>query len=252
MSFDRDLWSGAYTRDRFPRFRCPNCKAGRMQFDKNALVVSQPQYSKVTAEHPDWEPDWNIERFSGKLVCDETACGETVVVAGDTTVAEDFDEDFNAWGFIELLRPQYFFPAPPVIDIPKEVPRKVTDEIDKASQLFWADFSSCANRLRVSVELLLDNFKIPETGIDKYGKPRRLDLNGRIELFEKTDPDHAQTLTALRMIGNLGSHGSNVAREPLLDAFEIYEYALAELCGQRKARIGMLQKKLIDSKGMYK
>ena len=251
MSFDRDLWSGAYARARFPRFHCSHCKTGRLHFDKDTIVVSEPQYSKGAREHPDWEPDWNIERFSAKLVCDDTACGEVVVVSGDTIAAEYFDEDFNVWGYMELLRPQFFFPAPPVIGIPNEVPSKITDEIGKASQLFWVDLNSCANRLRVSVELLLTDFKIPEMGLDKNGKPKPLDLNARIALFEKVDPEHAQTLTALRVIGNLGSHGSDVAREPLIDAFEIYEDALTELYGQRKARIAKLRKKLIDTRGRY-
>ncbi len=251
MSFDRSLWAGMYTRDGFPRFRCPRCQLGRLLFDKNNLVVSQPQYSKANEKHPEWEPEWDTHRFSAKLICDDKDCGEIVIVSGETIVEEDFDEDSNGIRLLCLIRPRYFFPAPPLINIPKEVPKEVTNEIDRASHLFWADFSSSANRLRVSVELLLDFFKIPRMGIDKHGKPNQLDLNARIALFEKTDADHAQTLTALRMIGNLGSHGSDVAREALLDAFEIYEYALAELCGQRKMRIATIRKKLIDSKGKY-
>lgn len=249
--FNRDLWVGAYSREAMPKFECPSCGNGRLTLDKESLSVKQPTYSLNNSKHPDWEPDWDIERFGLKLICDASDCGEVSHVLGDTTVAEYYDEDFNAWGFISLLRVRAFFPAPPIIAIPKEVPEAVRSEITKSFELFWTDLSSCANRLRISVELLLDHFKIPRSSIDKKGKSMRLDLNARISSFEKTDPEHAPTLTALRMIGNLGSHGEEVNRTPLLDAFEIYEYALTELCGQRKARIEQLRQKLISSKGIY-
>lgn len=219
--------------------------------DKDSLVVQQPTYSKKDSNHPNWEPDWDIERFSAKLTCDASECGEIANVLGDTTVAEYYDDELNTWALVALLRTRAFFPAPAIIEIPVEVPHFVSAEISKSFELFWIDLSSCANRLRLSVELLLDHFKIPRTGINKKGKSMRLDLNARISLFEKSDPAHAPTLTALRMIGNLGSHGGDVNRTPLLDAFEIYEYALAELCGQRKARIEQLRQKLIESKGNY-
>ena len=249
--FNRDLWAGAYARNAFPKFVCPRCANGRLTLDEKSLSVKQPTYSVTESKHPDWEPDWDIERFSLRLTCDIAECGEVAHVLGDTTVAEYYDDEFNSWGLMSLLRARAFFPAPPIIEIPKEVPDPVRTEITKSFDLFWADLSSCANRLRVSVELLLDHFKIPRSRIDKKGKSTRLDLNSRISLFEKADPEHAPTLTALRMIGNLGSHGDEVNRTPLLDAFEIYEYALAELCGQRKARIEQLRQKLISSKGKY-
>lgn len=249
--FNRDLWSGSYARSAIPKFKCPSCADGRLVLDERSLAVRQPAYSVTASKHPDWEPDWDIERFSLRLACDIKECGEIANILGDSTVAEYYEEEFDTWGLISLLRVRGFFPAPPIIAIPTEVPDAVSAEINKSFELFWADLSSSANRLRISVELLLDHFKIPRVGIDKNGKSTRLDLNARISLFEKTDPEHAPTLTALRMIGNLGSHGDEVNRTPLLDAFEIYEYALAELCGQRKARIEQLRQKLISSKGKY-
>lgn len=249
--FNRDLWSGAYARSAIPKFFCPTCANGRLVLDENSLSVKQPNYSVASSTHPDWEPDWDVERFSLRLVCDVVECGEIANVLGDSTVAEYYEEELSTWGLVSLLRVRAFFPASPIIAIPKEVPDTVRTEISKSFQLFWVDLSSCANRLRISVELLLDHFKIPRSSIDKKGKSTRLDLNARISLFEKSDPEHAPTLTALRMIGNLGSHGDEVNRTPLLDAFEIYEYSLAELCGQRKARIEQLRKKLITNKGKY-
>ncbi|MNJ37918.1 hypothetical protein D3C77_327540 [compost metagenome] len=58
-------------------------------------------------------------------------------------------------------------------------------------------------------------------------------------------------MTALRMVGNLGSHGDDVQREAILDAFEVFEDCLAELYGERTARLKQLKDKLITSKGKY-
>jgi hypothetical protein len=249
--FNQDLWVGSYAPKAFPKFICPKCADGRLTLEQDSLVIKEPKYSLADSKHPDWEPGWETERFSLRLICDSAECGEVALVIGDTIVAEDYSDEFNGWGLISLLQPRAFFPSPPIISIPMEVPAPVKNELGKSFELYWIDLRSSANRLRISVELLLDHFNIPRSRIDGKGKTTRLDLNARISLFEKTDPEHAATLTALRMIGNLGSHGDDVNRRPLLDAFEIYEDALAELCGQRKARIDQLRQKLISSKGNY-
>ena len=251
MKFNREHWSGKYLRDKFPCFKCPRCKEGTLLLVNDALSVTTPQYSVSESREVYWDPEHNVERFSAKLVCDYSKCGEIVIAIGDTSTDRDFDEESEEKRWIEVLQPKSFFPAPPIIEIPDKAPEKVKDEIDRATQLFWIDFNSCANRVRVSVENLLDYFEIAKTGINKKDEEYNLDLNARIELYKIINPDHAQTLTALRMIGNLGSHGGNVTREPLLDAFEIYEHALMELFGGHKERIGKIRQKLIDTKGKY-
>lgn len=248
---DRNLWSGSYERSAFPKYDCPRCERGRLIGDISDLSMKEPAFSKALSKEPDWEPDWDTERFTLTLTCDNPGCGEIALAIGDTNVIEYYDDEYDAWGMISLLRPRSIFPAPKIIQVDEEVPENIKRELFKAFELFWVDFNACANRLRVSVELLLNHLKVPTTGVDKNGKTRNLDLNGRISVFEQTTPEHAPTLTALRMIGNLGSHGSEVDREPLLDAFEIYEYSLSELCGQRKARIDQLRQKLIANKGKY-
>jgi hypothetical protein len=92
---------------------------------------------------------------------------------------------------------------------------------------------------------------VPDTRLDKNQQVVSLDLNGRVQLFEKSNPTLGRTFTALRMVGNLGSHGEDVKREALLDALELYEDALDTLFSQKQARIEQLRKKLIDAKGRY-
>lgn len=248
--FDRNLWSEVWAKDNMPKFPCPTCKSGRLIFVEESLRVEEPQYSKTNFDTDDWEPGMEEERFTLFLHCDSAGCGEFSACAGDTTAIEDIDENEN-WCLISVLRPNHMFPAPSLIEIDENVPTAISKEIKRAFSLFWCDLDASANRLRVSAERLLDHLTVPTTTIDKKGKTVRLDLNGRIAVFSKTSPEHEDTLTAMRLIGNLGSHGSGVVREALLDAFEVYEDCLHDLVGQRKQRLAALRAKLIQSKAKY-
>jgi hypothetical protein len=250
MSFQRELWFGQFSRNSVPHYRCPRCDVGRLAAASDSLTVVETEYSKKARDNEDWEPDWEVERFSLRLTCTNTVCGEHSFVIGETTLEETHDGEFG-WVLESVLQPRGFFPAPPIIEIPQHTPADVLEQIKRSFELFWSDLNSCANRLRVSIEFLLDMLKVSRTGKDKKDQPTVLDLNGRIALFAKIEPEHADTLTALRMIGNLGSHGDDVSREALLDAYEIYEEALADLCGHKKTRMAALRTKLISSKGKY-
>jgi hypothetical protein len=116
-------------------------------------------------------------------------------------------------------------PAPPLATIPPETPYSVANELRTAFELFWLNSGACANRLRISVERIMDEQKV-------IGKT----LFDRIDAFQKIEPEHGPTFDALRHVGNLGSHEGEVTREALLDSFEIYQHALAELFGKRAAR----------------
>lgn len=252
MAFDRELWSGTYARSHFPNFPCPKCSKGRARHYGEAIKVAEPTYSSKNREDSDWEPAWDVERFSLNLVCDNSSCGEIVVVSGDTSLVEYYDDEDNRWVYSSHLQPRSMFPAPLIIDIPVQAPRDVSENIRLASSHYWLDTSASANRLRTSIEFLLDFLQVPrETVNPTSGNTKRLDLNARIAHYEQLNQEHAPSLTALRMIGNLGSHGESVQQEALLDAFEVYEYTLDALCGQRKARVEALRQKLISTKGKY-
>ncbi len=245
------MWQGCYERGSIPKFKCPRCGRGRLIADPSCIRVKQPEFSKIECRHEDYEPDWDTERFSLELKCDEVTCGEISHVVGDTVAERYYDEEFNTDAWMSLLRPRGFYPAPPIIDVPKQVPKDIQRELKKAFELYWTDLNATANRLRVSVERIMDQQRVPHEALNKHGVMGRLDLNGRIAVFSKTNKDHGDTLTALRMIGNLGSHGGDVQREAILDVFEIFEDSLAELYGERTARLKKIKEKLISTKGAY-
>ena len=251
MAIDRTIWTEAFAAEQFPTFPCPRCNRGRVAFDKTSLVTEEPKYSDLLHQEDGWEPNYTVERFSVRLRCPEQTCGEIVIVSGNTAWIETVDEEYG-WGFTSVLRPTMMFPSPPIIPLPKDTPSEVEEKMRSAFGLFWFDLGSSANSLRMSVEFLLDHLKVPRTSMSKKtGKLVELTLNNRIQYYEKSNPGHGETFSALRMIGNLGSHEASLTREALLDAFEIYEDALSEIIGGRSAYLDAIKKKIIASKGKY-
>lgn len=251
MPLDLKLWNEIFPQGALPLWPCPKCKHGRVSVVGNSQKVMEPSYSKLMRSHEDWEPFWIIERFVAIMKCSDQTCGEIVVVAGDTELVEENDEEFGR-GFVTYIRPRSVFPGPPVIAIPTETPRQVAEELDLAFQLYWSDLGASANRLRTSLERLLDDLKIPKTKIDKNQKKHFYrPLASRIGLFAKKKPEYGDNLDALRIVGNLGTH-SIVGRQALLAAFEIYEATLAEIYGKRTKKLQKLAKHIKRTKGKLK
>jgi hypothetical protein len=250
MSFDRDLWLRIFPNDAIPPFPCPTCSHGHLVLMPGTLHEVQSTHNARLKSHDGWEPDWIQEQFVLLLQCSVEDCGEIVSVCGSTRVVEVTDDE-HGWIYIGRLVPRAMWPAPRIIEIPSETPETVVDALKSAFSFFWTDMDACANRIRTSVERVMDELKIPAERITKAGKTLQMVLADRITALKALDPDHAETMDALRYIGNLGTHGGEVTLEALLDAFHIYEDALAELYGRRRDKVKALRTKIIAAKGKY-
>jgi len=243
-----------FVRDSFPALPCPRCPQGKLKLAPKGLSITEPRFSKASHSHPDFEPDWVEQRFVAHLECDEVKCGETAFMVGDTTEVETYleDEGYTGPALEQVLRARGIFPAPPLFRIPDGVPRDVEKQLRLAFQLFWTDLPSCVARLRTSVELMLDRQKVAKEQLSKKsGKMVRLSLHDRIVLFasQATGADAAESLHALRYIGNLGTHGASVSTEALFDAIDVLEDVLLGV--YEKKSIKAKVKKLNDTKGDY-
>ncbi len=249
MTVNITHWTETFGQASIPPFRCPTCHQGTLSQVKDSRKLVQSQLSKRARSHEDWDPSWVEERFTLLMDCSASTCGELVVVSGDTVVEEVYDEEFgSAW--VSQLRPRSMFPAPYIIELPKEIPDSVRKELEQAFALFWTDLNASANRLRTSLERGLD-----EAGIKKFnktGKRISIALAQRIKLFENTNgKELSDIFNALRHVGNLGTHAT-VSRTALLTAFTLYEHALAEWFGGRGKKIAAMSKKLVKSRGKMK
>ena len=99
----------------------------------------------------------------------------------------------------------------------------------------------------------MDHFGVAKYGIRKDakrpsapGKRRVLELSARIDKLPKKigTTDFSETLHALRIIGNLGTHGDKVPQPAMLDAFQLYEMALAKLFEDKSQNAKAIIKRL--------
>jgi hypothetical protein len=175
-------------------------------------------------------------------------------MAGRTAYEEFFDETENGWEQWgeSLLLPKTIYPPPPMFPIPPNTPDKVADQLRLAFQLYWTDLPSCLGRVRTSVELLLDELKIPDQKVSqKTGKTVPMNLSERIDAYKAQtgDQDASDSLDALRLVGNLGTHETKVSSEALFDAMDVYEDVLIKLFGDNSVQAK--KSKLIATKGKY-
>jgi hypothetical protein len=238
MASTRELWRESFLDDGIPALPCPWCDRGNLRYMDKTLRFEVPEADKIAERNGEFSPLDVRYRFILFLKCAVPNCGQVVSAHGDAEMHERDNWSRDEDRFCHALSPKGMHPAPPLATIPPETPRRVADELKVAFSLFWVDLGSCANRLRISVERILDEFDLPVGN-----------LASRIQAFKKADPEHAATFDALRHVGNVGSHEGDVSRETILDAFEIYQDALAELYGKRTVRIDALKQKIIAAKG---
>jgi hypothetical protein len=236
---NKAIWRASITQKFVPRYPCPECDRGRLRLEKSDFRIKQPgyQHSDVCRDNP----EVCSERFTMLLECDNIHCKEVVAVAGNTvTVFEVSGEENTEW--VEYLEPRIMTPPPPIIEIPDNVPLPVTREIRLSFELYWMDYRVCASRMRTSLERLMDHFGVarfqvvrdPKHPI-KPGKRRLLDLAKRIDkLSHKVGKsEFSEILHALRVVGNLGTHGTALKQTTILDAYELYEIALERLFDEK-------------------
>jgi Domain of unknown function (DUF4145) len=243
MTVDRKIWVESFMGERLPSLPCAKCNRGILQLQD--IKKAEPNHSNYRS-HDDWDPEWISEKFVMIARCNIQECGDIVCIAGSTTIHQGFDEESNEVCFETQYHVSAMVPAPKIIQLPDETPEAVQKELEKAFELFWSDPGSCANRLRVSVERLLDHCKVKKIDIQKGKKQKVYSLNDRIGMFKKEE----DLLHALRIIGNLGSHGT-ATRGALLDAFDIYHDVLQAVLSTRRVSVAALAKKIKKTKGRY-
>ncbi|MER8852863.1 DUF4145 domain-containing protein [Mesorhizobium australicum] len=235
---DRSLWREKYPEDSYPAFPCPKCKNGLLKKVKD---------KSVTVWEESEDPMIAGGKFTSFFACSHAFCRTVAVLSGiassgpyyyiDQDGEEQMDEETNFY-------PKSMIPGPRIITIPGKTPKAVRDEITKSFGLFWTDKSSAANKLRNAVEEILADFGIPKaTPSGKF-----VALGIRLDRAEKLDIAHHGTMVALKDVGNTGSHEGALPLKDLLDAYDIFEDALEDIYGGRKARLDAIRARLTKPK----
>ncbi len=250
MPVNREHWRLQF--ENFPSWLCPTCPSGALSIDKNTFKITETGPSREAHQLDGWEPGWITSRFTGMLICQNSSCGEVVVICGDVKHVEDHDWERQELNWAKVFRPKSLWPAPPIFPFYDKCPDTVIEELKRAFSLFWLDKESCANRLRTAVEALLNDRRVARTTKSrKSGKRVPLTLHGRIEKFKESEPESAEYLLAIKWLGNVGSHSgsADLDAEDLLGAFEMFEHVVERIYVKRERQLNKLAKRMISRKG---
>jgi len=214
---------------------CPVCQDGKLVInEKNITKIEYKKFNKDVNEyakqHNECDYDWFKYSFYGFLVCKN--CSENVVFAGKLSEYFDLDD-----AFYTLLTIEYIERPPYIIEInnniPKEIKCPLTEILIDSFKLFWIDVNSCANKIRICLEFMMDDlFKIQKSETVRNKKTglnerKKLTLHKRINLL--SDKSMKEILESVKWIGNSASHKETINKEDLLDAYAALEYVLNKL-----------------------
>jgi hypothetical protein len=257
MAIDRILWKNPIKVIDLPNWICPTCKIGFLKGKEKDFNIQSDSHSIKSREHPDWEPYWIKGVFNGALKCNNNKCLETVVLLGEMVVHEEqyYIEEYDDvdYSCVEVLKPKIFFPPLEIFPISESIPLEIKIALLDSFYLFFTDNSSCANKIRIVVELILDKFKIKKTTNNSDGKRKKVALHHRIEQFKVKYSSAAELLMAIKWIGNVGSHSSEaLTRDDILDGMEMLEHVVNMLFESESKRIKTLVKTINKRKGPIK
>jgi len=250
MADTRTIWKNSFSTTAVPEWTCPTCEKGVLQALKKDYTVVESPSSKEARQHEAWEPEWISGHFTGLLKCSNEVCADRIVIVGEMSMTEepDYEDEYEGSGYgfkvVEVLSPTYFFPHLKIFQIHTDVPDEIKDAINNSFKLYWVDTASCANKIRVVIELIMDEQKIQSTYIERR-KRKIYSLHKRIEFFKVKKPDEGDLFMAIKWIGNSGSHkNEDLTKDDLLDAYEILSHVTSKLYEKTTKRIKQMTKKI--------
>lgn len=233
---------------------CPNCNNPALTFDKKKFIHDETVETKDMQKNEEyWEFEWITYNVTGAFICNN--CKNQTMFTGTATVQhyqgyDQFTDEYEE-GYYKVYEPLFFQPPLNIFIIAENCPETVKDEIINSFRLFWFDLSSCANKIRVALEILMDTQKVKKTSIVS-GKKKRITLHNRILEFKKKNAEVASYLEAIKWIGNSGSHIGTLERVDILEAYQLLEFSLQKLFSNKESEIKKITKEIIARKGIRK
>ena len=240
---NRSLWTQTLTEFYCPPLPCPTCGKGVFSLVPKSLVYQDTANSRFARLDEDSSFHDITYRFTARLKCGHSFCGDEAVLVGLGGVEEQQTEE--GWEETKYFSPKFCLPMPDLISIPQKCPPPVASELRAGFALYWSDPAAAANCLRAAVERIMDHFRIPRRQKNTKRKLYELHLHKRLELFKNAYEETAKRLIAVKWFGNTGSHERNISRDEVLDALDLLEDSLIELFEQRSRRLTGLTRNLM-------
>ena len=225
-----------------PQIPCPFCDTGFLRSFDNSLVFKEMD---GTFEINDvWDLPYQTYVFSLLLSCENSNCKSSIfsVGRGYVEIIDIYDTDDPKP--VKFFEPFYFYPALNIIPISSNYPKVIVDSLKKSFSLFFTDLESCANKIRICIEDLMDDKKVKKYEIAKAKKRNILNLHRRIEIFNLKYSDLGSFLLSIKWITNWGSHNSSLTKGDVLKAYEILDFVLNTLYDNPKKKMLTLTKEI--------
>jgi hypothetical protein len=242
----RDIWLRVIYDDSVPPWPCPSCGNGVLVLDRSVDRDTKKEapmlVSRWTASSSrEWEEGYPYPDgvFAAILRCHQSDCGDVVAVSGTSSRTDHIIA--NEQCYREEYRPLLFTPPLHFFRIEEKCPPDVREEVISAFRMFWCDTNACLNHIRSAVELLLTSMRVLVT-------PTYTPLGNRIAELQKTEPALAEHMSALKWLGNFGSHAGTVTKKDSFDGFDLLEHIFRE----RFSPIGEVAKEINANKGPRK
>jgi len=229
---DVKVWNKRfYYENSILNWNCPRCNSKSLEILKDELIIKETQDSlEMQAKTDYWETEWSILNVSGQIQC--RSCQESLMFIGKGSYEENqyFDHEIEdcVTDYNLLITFLFIHPIVNIFNIPSSCPSLVRDKIVESFTVYWSDLESCANKIRISLEYLMDAFKVKKTLITKKGTRDSITLHKRIELFPNKEV--RELLLAIKWIGNVGSHSkTKLEILDILETYKVYENVLEKL-----------------------
>ncbi|MEH6784405.1 MAG: DUF4145 domain-containing protein [Alcanivorax jadensis] len=182
-----------------------------------------------------WEESFQKEMLRVDLSCANEDCKEVgvLVLEGELYARNDNQTEPEM-----LFTPIYINPAPQLFPLNSAYPDDIRKIAQEAFSLFWSDPASCGNKIRVGVEVLLNNLGIEKeyknkngiVELSKKGRPRPMTLHKRLEKFKSVSASSAYALESIKWLGNESSHAGDLIHQSVVyRAVMIFGSVLAHL-----------------------
>ena len=199
-------------------YKCSSCGEGALDFIDDTFHCFESNDSTLAQQHEDWEPEWIEQVFSGVLACRN--CNQKFAVSGIGGAEEDYDEEYGKY-ICEYFYPKYFCPELHLFKIPINTPKKIHEIIISSFYLAWSDFSASGNKLRVALEIIVNDLAENVNEKDTLGN--------KIAKIPDKHLSIKNMINAIKWLGNQASHEARLKEYDLAFAYEVTDLVLNEL-----------------------
>ncbi|MFA0696892.1 DUF4145 domain-containing protein [Vibrio sp. 10N.222.49.C9] len=223
-------------------YRCPNCRSNSLGVDWSSINLwhtrkSQQSMDESREESLAWVEEESELQFVGRLRCE---CGEVVAISGDATYQKEIVDDNGSQ--IQYLDEKYyiryFSRAIQSFYAPNKTPSQCVEILEEAFLLFHINPSASGNRLRVLLELVVDDLLGSDGDNIK-------DLNGKIGKLGSKMPDLKYLADLKRKLGNRASHKKGLSHASLTSAFYFMDHLLNRAYGEEFDMLRFSQSKTV-------